>query len=156
MQDHRHAALGIGHARAIGALALDAERALGHGTGAEHRVVVDHQQEVLVAGALECADDVVAHRRRGWLGGDLGAEGLEAFHQLGTDLFQARLGTGAGVYRNQGLEGFQVVRLFGLGLAVQLLGRGLDGLGGGAGEGEGQSAKSQMHGQGLVVMNPSA
>ncbi len=120
MQDHRHATLGIGHAGAVGALLVHAERALCGGAFGEHRVVMHHQQEVLAASAFEGADDVVAGRWRGRAGADLRPKRLQAFDQHFADRCQALGLAGAGIHRHQLFHGFDIGALFGLGLLEQL------------------------------------
>ncbi len=122
MQDHRHAAFGIGHAGAIGALLIRAERSFGGGAFGEYGVVVDHQQEVCRAGAFQRADDVVAGRRRGRGGRDLGTQRFEALDQHFADPGQPLLLAGAGVHCHQCLQGFEIGRLLRLGLLEQLAG----------------------------------
>ena len=121
MQDHRHAAFGIGNTRAIGALTLGAKWPFGHSSGSEYGVVVHHQQEVLITGALEGADDIVPGRRGCRAGLDASAKVLQALDQQRTDLVQARLGAGSGIHRDQGFQGVQVSGLFGPGLGQQRL-----------------------------------
>ncbi len=120
MQDHRHTALGIGHARPVGARIVDAEGALGGGALGEYGVVVDHQEKVLAALALQRADDVVAGRGGGRAAADLGAERLQAFDQHLADRAQACLLAGSGIHRDQLFDGLEVGRLLGLGLRQQL------------------------------------
>jgi len=87
----------------------------------------------------------------------LGAQRLQAFDQLGADLRQARFRAGAGVHRDQGLEGFKVGRLFALGLFEQVLGRGFGGGCLGAGDqkrqADGVGRAGQWHRFFLVVVN---
>ncbi len=97
LQDVQHrnrdddAGLVVRHAGAMGAAALDAERARGGRPLGEHRVHVRHQQHLAFAGAVEGRDDVVARGRGGGDGLDrraellqlLGGDGADRFHSLG-------------------------------------------------------------------------
>ncbi len=119
MQDHRHAALGIGDTRPVGALPVHAERAFGGAAFGEHGVVVDHQQEVLAALALQGGDDIVPYRGRGRSGAHLGSQCLQALDQHLADRGQPLFLAGAGIHGYQLLDGFEIGRLFGFRLFQQ-------------------------------------
>ena len=97
MQDHGETALRIGHTGTMGALAFDAEGALGHGAFGEDGIVVDHQQELRLALPFQRADDILAGGGLGVTHPDIGAKRLEAVGQDGFDLRQAGAIAGPGI-----------------------------------------------------------